>query len=240
MPSCMHCGALYEGAAATPCPSCGMPREDGTPAGTGQPVGGTGHGYIRVGPTILPQWLLWLVAALLVGGGVTAAVLASSGPSDDGTGGLLSSTTPTPDPAAGSLPPTDIGSLPPTDIGSMPPTYPESTPPTDFATPTPTDISPSPDNASAIVEEYYRDINARDFSAAWDLGGKNIGGTSYSDWVAGYNTTARIELSAVNDGSPGQVSAFLRATQTDGSIRLYQGTYTVSDGAIVSADITQR
>ncbi|MFF3544274.1 hypothetical protein [Streptomyces platensis] len=233
MPSCTHCGALHEDAAATFCPSCGTPRESGTPAGTRQPAGGTGHGYVRVGPTILPQWLLWVMAALIVAGGATAIVLSSSdGSPDEETVGALASTSPTPDPA--------IGSPPPTDLYSTPPTYTETLPPTDFPSPTPSDLSPSPDNASAVVEEYYRDINARDFSAAWDLGGKNIGGSSYSEWKSGFGTTVNIELSAVNDGSSGQVSAVLRATQTDGSVRVYQGTYTVSDGAIVSADISQR
>ncbi|QIK11158.1 hypothetical protein G7Z12_08035 [Streptomyces sp. ID38640] len=210
-----------------------MPREGGVSAATGRPAGATGHGYVRVGPTILPLWLLWLMAGLIVVGGVTAVVLTSStGSSDDGAVDVISSATPTPDPA--------IGSMPPTDIGSPAPTYPETMPPTDLESPTPSDLSPSPDNASAIVEEYYRDINAGDFSAAWDLGGKNIGGSSYSKWVSGFDTTVHIELSAVNDGSSGQVGAVLRATQTDGSVRVYQGTYTVSDGAIVSADITKR
>ncbi|MGA5560779.1 zinc-ribbon domain-containing protein [Streptomyces platensis] len=232
MPSCTHCGALHEDA-ATFCPSCGTPRESGPPAGTRQPVGDSGYGYVRVGPTILPHWLLWVLAALIVAGGATAIVLSSSdGSSDEETIGALSSTSPTPDPS--------LGSPPPTDIYSTPPTYTETQPPTDYPSPTPSDLSPSPDNASAVVEEYYRDINAGDFSAAWDLGGKNIGGSSYSRWKSGFGTTVNIELSAVNDGSSGQVSAVLRATQTDGSVRVYQGTYTVSDGAIVSADISQR
>ncbi|MGY5134143.1 hypothetical protein ACWGJW_17325 [Streptomyces nigrescens] len=203
MPSCLHCGALQEDAAATSCPSCGMPRGGGVFAAADRPAGTAGHGYVRVGPTILPLWLLWLMAGLIVVGGVTAVVLASStGSSDDGAVDVISSATPTPDPA--------IGSMPPTDIGSIAPTYPETMPPTDLEAPSPSDLSPSPDNASAIVEEYYRDINAGDFSGAWDLGGKNIGGSSYSKWVSGFDTTAHIELSAV------------------------------SDGAIVSADITQR
>ncbi|MFE1172512.1 hypothetical protein [Streptomyces sp. NPDC058773] len=235
MPSCTHCGALDEGAATTLCPSCGMPREGGAPGtGTGRPVADTGHGYVRVGTTILPLWLLWLMAALVVAGVVAAVVLSSStGSSYDGeTIGISSSPTPTPDPA--------IGSLPPTGLTSSPPSYYESPPPTDFTSPTPADTSPSPESASAVVEEYYRDINARDFSAAWDLGGKNIGGTSYSQWKSGFDSTAAIELSAVDDGSFGQVSAVLHATQTDGSVRVFQGTYTVSDGAIIRAAIRER
>jgi hypothetical protein len=37
----------------------------------------------------------------------------------------------------------------------------------------------------------------------------------------------------------GTVWANITATQTDGSVRTYYGTYTVSNGVIVSAHITQ-
>ncbi|WP_329179269.1 hypothetical protein OG754_33870 [Streptomyces decoyicus] len=235
MPVCIHCGARFEDSAAVSCTGCGMPRQRGVPEGTGQPHGATGYGYVRVGSTILPQWLLWVMAALLAGGGVTAYALASSAgssePSYEAVGGDPS-TTPTPSWDLASGPPTDVATAPPTDIGSVPPT--------DVYSPDTPDPSPSPDDASAIVEEFYRDINNRDFSAAWDLGGRNIGGKSYSAWVAGYDTTASIELSAVNADSAGQVSAVVHATQSDGSVKLYQGTYTVSDGEIVSADISER
>ncbi|MFE0380726.1 hypothetical protein ACFW1M_35350 [Streptomyces inhibens] len=215
MPSCIHCGARFEDSAATSCRSCGMPREGGVPDGTGQPLGATGYGYVRVGPTILPVWLLWLMAALLAVGGVTAYVLLNSSPEpSQQTVDVVPSTVPPPSP--------DVDFVPPTDGDS----------------PSAPDTSPSPDDASAIVEEFYQDINDHDFAAAWDLGGKNIGGSSYSEWVAGYDTTASIELSAVNTESPGQGGADLRATQSDGSVRVYQGTYTVSDGVIVGADIT--
>ncbi|MFC9238053.1 hypothetical protein ACFTZK_16590 [Streptomyces decoyicus] len=232
MPACIHCGARFEDAAAAVCTGCGMPRHRGVPEDAGRPPGATGYGYVRVGSTILPQWLLWVMAALLVGGGVAAYALASSSePSYEAVDGVPS-TTPTPSWDLASAPPTDITSTPPTDIGSVPPT--------DVFSPDTPDPSPSSDDASAIVEEFYRDINNRDFSAAWDLGGRNIGGNSYSAWVAGYDTTAGIELSAVNTESAGQVSAVVHATQSDGSVKLYQGTYTVSDGEIVSADISER
>ncbi|MFC9229227.1 hypothetical protein ACFTZI_09735 [Streptomyces decoyicus] len=232
MPACIHCGARFEDAAAAVCTGCGMPRHRGVPEGTGQPPGVTGYGYVRVGSTILPQWLLWVMAALLAGGGVAAYALASSSEPSYEAVGVTPSATPTPS--------WDLASAPPTDVASAPPTDTWSAPPTDVASPGTPDPSPSSDDASAIVEEFYRDINNRDFSAAWDLGGRNIGGNSYSAWVAGYDTTASIELSAVNTESAGQVSAVVHATQSDGSVKLYQGTYTVSDGEIVSADISER
>lgn len=232
MPVCIHCGARFEDAAAAVCTGCGMPRRRDVPEGAGPPPGVTGYGYVRVGSTVLPQWLLWVMAALLAGGGVAAYALASSSEPSYEAAGVVPSTTPTPG--------WDLASAPPTDVASAPPTDTWSVPSTDVASPDTPDPSPSSDDASAVVEEFYRDINNRDFSAAWDLGGRNIGGKSFSAWVAGYDTTASIELSAVNAENAGQVSAVVHATQSDGSVKLYQGTYTVSDGEIVSADISER
>ncbi|WP_260634162.1 hypothetical protein [Streptomyces angustmyceticus] len=237
VPSCIHCGAQNEDSTAHSCPSCGMPRQAGVPDGTGQAAATTGYGYVRVGSTILPQWLLWLVVALLAAGGVTAYVLVNS--SDDSSSYASSYS------SAGSSDGSD-GSVPsptpsPTDIGSSPPTYVDPPSPSyiDSPTPTPSETSPSPDDASEVVEEYYREINDENFSAAWDLGGRNIGGSSYSRWVAGFRTTKSIDLTAVNAGSPGQVRAVLHAVQSDGSVQVFQGTYTVSGGEIVSADISK-
>ncbi|MEW1750864.1 hypothetical protein [Streptomyces angustmyceticus] len=235
VPSCIHCGAQSEDSTAHSCPSCGMPRQAGAPGGTGQATGTTGYGYVRVGSTILPQWLLWLVVALLAVGGVTAYLLVdssadsssysssySSAGSSEGADGIV----PSPSPSQ-------------TDIDSAPSTYVDPPSPSYIDTPTPSETSPSPDDGTEVVEEYYRDINDENFSAAWDLGGKNIGGSSYSRWVAGFNTTESIDLTAVNAGSPGQVRAVLHAVQSDGSVQVFQGTYTVSGGEIVSADISR-
>ena len=41
------------------------------------------------------------------------------------------------------------------------------------------------------------------------------------------------------DWGSGQVHAYLRAFQTDGTIRYYTGTYTVQNGVIVAAHIVQ-
>jgi hypothetical protein len=94
-------------------------------------------------------------------------------------------------------------------------------------------------SAKAVVDQFYQDLNARDYQAAWRLGGSNVsGGAGYSAWVAGYATTASISASTVQD-SDGTVSASITATQTDGSVKAYAGTYTVANGVIVSAHITQ-
>jgi hypothetical protein len=112
----------------------------------------------------------------------------------------------------------------------------------------PTQAAPAPTQASspglsdpvAIVTQFYADITAHDYAAAWVLGGANIAGTSYSNWVNGYATTAAIAVTAAEDSGSDQVTATISATQTDGSVRNYTGTYTVQNGVIVSAQITQQ
>ena len=94
-------------------------------------------------------------------------------------------------------------------------------------------------SAKAVVDQFYQDLNARNYQEAWQLGGSNLsGGVGYSAWVAGYATTASISASTVQDND-GTVSVNISATQTDGSVKTYAGTCTVASGVIVSAHITQ-
>ena len=92
----------------------------------------------------------------------------------------------------------------------------------------------------AVVTQFYADITAQNYGAAWALGGDNLAGTSYASWVAGYGTTAAIAVTAAENFGSDQATASISATQSDGSVRNYSGTYTVQDGVIVSAQITQQ
>jgi len=94
-------------------------------------------------------------------------------------------------------------------------------------------------NAAAVVEQYYQDITNHDYAAAWALGGSNIAGPSYARYVAGFATTAGISLGTVSQFGSSTVEAVLYATQTDGTVKVYQGTYTVSNGVLVGANIHQ-
>ena len=120
-----------------------------------------------------------------------------------------------------------------------------TTPATPAATPpaTPASAQPSPQfaNADAVVNQFYEDITDHAYSAAWALGGDNIAnGASYATWAAGYaDTTASITLGTVSDFGSDQVRAQLSATQLDGTVKTYEGTYTVENGVIVAADIVQ-
>ena len=89
------------------------------------------------------------------------------------------------------------------------------------------------------MDQFYQDLNAHNYRAAWKLGGSNLsGGSGYGTWAAGYATTASISAST-GQNNHGTVSAVITATQTDGSVKTYAGTYTVAHGAIVAANITQ-
>jgi hypothetical protein len=128
------------------------------------------------------------------------------------------------------------------DFGVTPPA--QGIQPAAPAAPAPAAPAPAPaphlTNASAVVAQFYQDISDKDFQAAWVLGGDNLnGGVGYSAWAAGYATTASVDLGTYGTWSDGTVWANITATQTDGTVKTYYGTYTVSDGVIVSAHITQ-
>ena len=95
-------------------------------------------------------------------------------------------------------------------------------------------------NAEAVVTQYYQDITDHNYSAAWALGGSNLSGSAgYSSWVAGYATTASISLGTFSYFGSDQVQVVITALHTNGSTNTYQGTYTVQNGQITSANITQ-
>jgi hypothetical protein len=90
------------------------------------------------------------------------------------------------------------------------------------------------------VGQFFQDISNQDYGAAWSLGGENVsGGVGYNQWVAGYATTADIRLGTYSEFNATTVHAQIIATETDGSVHTYEGTYTVINGTITGADITQ-
>jgi hypothetical protein len=94
-------------------------------------------------------------------------------------------------------------------------------------------------NSTAVVQQFYQDINDGNYSEAWALGGDNIGGSDYAGWVAGYDTTANVSLGAFSAFGSDQVQASLSALQSDGTTNTYEGTYTVSGGVIFAATVVQ-
>ncbi|MGA2828957.1 MAG: hypothetical protein ABSF03_22915 [Streptosporangiaceae bacterium] len=94
-------------------------------------------------------------------------------------------------------------------------------------------------NSLAVVQQFYQDINEGDYPAAWALGGDNIGGSNEAEWAAGYDTTVSVSLGTFSAFGSDQVQASLSALQSDGATNTYEGTYTVSGGVIVAANIAQ-
>jgi hypothetical protein len=90
-------------------------------------------------------------------------------------------------------------------------------------------------DAATVVENYYAAVNQRDYRTAWQLGGVNLD-RSYSAFVDGYATTVSDDLTIL--GSSGDtVDVGLTAQWSDGSIHHYSGSYTVSNGQIVSGSL---
>jgi cytoskeletal protein RodZ len=104
-------------------------------------------------------------------------------------------------------------------------------------TPRPTVPARAPTGPVAIVRAYIAAINGHHYAQAWNLGGRNMGG-SYSGFVSGFSTTARDTLT-ITSVSGDVVTAQLTAQQADGTVDTYQGTYTVDHGVIVGADVFQ-
>jgi serine/threonine protein kinase len=84
----------------------------------------------------------------------------------------------------------------------------------------------------ATVQAYFAAINAHDYRKAWNLGGSNTG-QSYQQFVQGFNGTQQDTLT-IQSVSGDVVTAGLSALQTDGTVKTFQGTYTVNNGVITS------
>ena len=93
------------------------------------------------------------------------------------------------------------------------------------------------DGPAATVSAYIAAINRHDYAKAWDLGGRNSS-ASYATFVQGFGTTAKDTL-IILSVSGNAVNVELVAQQTDGSVKTYQGTYTVDSGVITESDVDQ-
>ncbi len=96
----------------------------------------------------------------------------------------------------------------------------------------------SPDrHAVAVVKRFIAAINLRDYAQAWAVGGKNVG-IPYSKFIAGFATTAYDRLT-IQSVSGNIVTIQLVAHQTDGTVKTYQGGYTVEDCILTQFKIRQ-
>jgi hypothetical protein len=87
----------------------------------------------------------------------------------------------------------------------------------------------------AVVRAYFAAINQHHYRLAWRLGGKNTK-SSYTQYVDGFVGTAH-DTVRILGRSGDSVRARVIARQTNGTQKLFQGTYRVVDGAIVHSHI---
>ena len=167
-----------------------------------------------------PPWAAALLIAILVLGGVTVAGWQTGWPRAifgvqktalDGPAGSAGASAGTPDQVSPASPAS--------------PTAPNSDTPATATGP------------AAVVQAYFSAINARDYQAAWQLGGKNTG-SSYPEFVQGFSDTANDAVTIVST-SGNVVTAQLVAEQNDGTSNTYEGTYTVTSGVITDFAVQQ-
>ncbi len=133
--------------------------------------------------------------------------------------------------------PVGVPATPPTPVTSTE-TVAVPAPPTVYVQPPVTAVPSETAEASTVVA-YYDALNRRDFTTAWSLGGSRIaGGGGYAKYVNGFATTSWDTLT-VTDVRGTTVSVVLSAVQTDGSVRAFSGSYTVSGGVIVGSHMTR-
>lgn len=109
---------------------------------------------------------------------------------------------------------------------------------------------PTPEEAAAVIRTYYAAINALDYARAyalWSDGGR-ASGQSPEQFAAGFGDTSVV---MVDIGAPGPVGAAagsrfieipvsLRAQQTDGSSRRFEGRYVLRRAVVDGASAAQR
>jgi len=109
---------------------------------------------------------------------------------------------------------------------------------------------PSAQDAVAVLHDYYAAINRQDYQRAWSNwsdGGRSSGQTP-QQFADGFANTAQVALQA---GVPGpmegaagsryiEIPVTIDATQRDGSVRRYTGTYTLRRAVVDGATDAQR
>jgi hypothetical protein len=86
-----------------------------------------------------------------------------------------------------------------------------------------------------VVVDYFADINQHRYHAAWQLSGQRESLAAFKAGLAGTQKDHVTILGTTGD----VVSAELHALQTDGSVKIFRGTYTVINGVITSPNVHQ-
>lgn len=109
---------------------------------------------------------------------------------------------------------------------------------------------PNPQEAVAVIRDYYAAIDDHNYAHAWALwsdGGRASGQTPQQFADGFSNTTevaAQIDVPGRVDGAAGsryvEVPVSINATQRDGSVRSYAGSYTLRRAVVDGATADQR
>jgi serine/threonine-protein kinase len=102
--------------------------------------------------------------------------------------------------------------------------------------PSPTQQSAPPLRPAAVVRSYFTAINNHRYLRAWNINVHQHSLQTYTSFRQGYAQT-QFDAVTVVGVSGGVVSIQLAAHQTDGTVKYFHGTYTVSDGVIVGSSI---
>jgi len=117
-------------------------------------------------------------------------------------------------------------------------------------TPTAIPAEPSPQDAVAVLRQYYAAIAARQYARAYALwsGGGNASGQTPQQFADGFADTAQVALEAQAPGRVGaaagsryiEVPVAVSATHADGSVHRYVGAYTLRRAVVDGAGAEQR
>ena len=96
----------------------------------------------------------------------------------------------------------------------------------------------APASPDTVVTDYYTAINNHDYRTAYRLNEQEQSLESFATFKQGFAGTQHDDLTIT--GVIGDTVSFdLTADQTDGSVKTYQGTYTVQNGKITGSSVTQ-
>jgi hypothetical protein len=108
-------------------------------------------------------------------------------------------------------------------------------------TPAPAYTPPVQTDPWAVLSEYYGNIESGNYSAAWNLLSPSMQAQlgPYASWATGYSDTGEQTLNE-NWESGDEVSANIAAVDTaTGDTQYFSGAWTVDNGLITSASVTQ-
>ena len=95
--------------------------------------------------------------------------------------------------------------------------------------------NPATARPDRIVREYFGAINRHRYLLAWKLSGEQ---EKFATFEAGFDGTSHDAVRILKTNG-NVVTASLVATQTDGTVKTYRGTYTVTNGTISTTDVQQ-